>query len=49
MSTMVVSTFRFFNLEQAEYIARVYLEDPEVLRVDVDEVGGCWHVVVIRR
>lgn len=41
--------FNFFNLEQAEYVAHVYLEDPQVLRADVLEVAGGWQVVVTPR
>lgn len=48
-TTATARTFRFFNLEQAEYVAHVYLEDPEVLRADVLQVGGCWQVVVTSR
>lgn len=42
-------SFRCVNLEQAEYVAHVYLEDPEVLRAEVIEVAGCWKVVVTSR
>lgn len=49
MSTLVLSTLSFFNLEQAEYVAQAHLEDPEVLRAEVDQVGGSWQVVVTRR
>lgn len=46
---MVAATFKVFNREQAEYIADVYLEDPEVLRTDVNEADGTWRVIVTRR
>lgn len=47
---MVVATsFTFFNREQAEYIADVYLEDPEVLCAVVNQDGGSWQVLVTRR
>lgn len=50
VSTVTLSsTLRFFNLEHAEYVAQVYLEDPEVLRADVEEVSGSWQVLVTRR
>lgn len=50
MSTIAVAdSLRYFNLEQAEYVARVYLEDPEVLRAEVLEVVGGWQVVVTPR
>ncbi|MEX0660037.1 MAG: hypothetical protein WD080_12980 [Egibacteraceae bacterium] len=52
MSTTAATSlpfFNFFNREQAEYVARVYLEDPEVLQADVLEVAGCWQVVVTPR
>lgn len=46
---VVAASFTFFNREQAEYIADAYLEDPEVLRADVNEADGAWRVVVTRR
>lgn len=46
---MVAATFNVINREQAEYIAYVYLEDPEVLRADVNEADGTWRVIVTRR
>lgn len=48
-TTTAANSLRFFNLEQAEYVAHVYLEDPEVLRADVLEVSGGWQVVVTPR